>query len=141
MIIKEWEIPSVLVPEHNKRFLKIAFSPETTDTKELTILISIIFPENSSGLHAHDVNEWMYIVTGRGEYTEEGKSEYVIDEIIPGMIIYAPKNRKHNITNTGYEMLKMVCIYSPPLKPSGFFEKAVKERKKQVTKQYGKQKA
>ena len=44
MFIRGWQVPSVEVPPPNKRYLKVAMSPEVTGTHNATLLYSIISP-------------------------------------------------------------------------------------------------
>jgi mannose-6-phosphate isomerase-like protein (cupin superfamily) len=96
-------------------------SPEVTNTKQLTLLTSIISPGSTTGTHKHEVDEFMYVVTGRGEFAEDGRTE----SFEPDSILFGAANKEHEVKNTGKETMKVICIYSPPLKPAGYFEKAV----------------
>jgi mannose-6-phosphate isomerase-like protein (cupin superfamily) len=96
-------------------------SPEVTSTKQLTLLTSIITPGSTTGLHKHESDEFMYVATGRGEFIEEGRSE----SFEPDSVLFGPVNKEHEVKNTGKETLKLICIYSPPLRPMGFFQQAV----------------
>lgn len=116
------DVPGVKVPQPNERVLKVLMSPQVTDTRNLTLLVSSISPHSSTGRHTHDVDEFMYIVTGRGEgYCGEEKVDIQSD-----VLFYAPSKVEHEVRNTGDETLKLFCIFSPPMKPQGFFEEATK---------------
>jgi len=126
LIFKCWEIPGVKVPAPNERVLTVIMSPEVTNTKQLTLLTSIISPGYTTGTHKHDVDEFMYVATGRGEFIEEGQGK----PFEPDSLLFGPANKEHEVKNTGKETLKLICFYSPPLKPVGFFENAVQSAKK-----------
>jgi mannose-6-phosphate isomerase-like protein (cupin superfamily) len=126
MFVKGWQVPSVEVPPPNKRYLKVPMSPEVTGTHNATLLYSIISPGYTTGLHTHDGDEIQYIVSGRGEGTVGDKKS----PVEPDMIIFSPRGVPHEIRNSGEETLKMLCIFAPPLKPSGYFEKAIEAAKK-----------
>lgn len=126
LFIKGWQVPGVEVPPPNKRFLKVVMSPEVTGTQQLTLLYSIIGPGYTTGVHTHDVDEFQYVATGRGESTVgEEKSLVEMDTVI-----HAPAGVSHEVRNTGDETLKLICFFVPPLKPAGYFEKAIEAAKK-----------
>jgi len=120
MILKCWEIPGAKVPPPNERLLTVILSPEVTDTKQLTLLTSIIPPGSTTGSHKHSCDEFMYVAAGWGELAEQRKTE----AFQPDSVLFEPANSVHEVKNTGKESLKLVCIYSPPLKGTGPFEEA-----------------
>jgi len=121
MRVEVWKVPGVKVPAPNERVLKILMSPEVTNTPRLTILVSIISPHSTTGLHTHEVDEFMYIVTGRGESTVAGEKS----EVEPDVLLQVPAKVEHEIRSLSDETLKLFCVFSPPLKPQGFFERAI----------------
>jgi len=121
-----WEALGIKVPPPNERILKVILSPEVTGTKNLTLLISIVSPHSTTGLHTHESDEIMYVVTGNGQSTM-GDDKVAIQ---PDMIIHAPAGVKHELKNTGDETLKLVCFYYPPLKASGAYGEAIEMAKK-----------
>jgi mannose-6-phosphate isomerase-like protein (cupin superfamily) len=129
-LYKVWETPGVKVPPPNERVLKVILSPEVTGTKNLSLLISIISPHYTTGLHTHDQDEIMYVATGNGESIIGEVREPVTSD----MIIHAPAGVTHEVKNTGDETLKLVCFYSPPLKPTGFYGEAIELARKTVKK-------
>lgn len=116
-----WKVDGVKVPKPNERVLKIIMSPETTGTKELTLLVSIISPKSTTGSHTHDVDEIMYIAHGRGVFISYGKRESVQSD----QVVYAARGQVHEIKNTSEETLKLICVFYPPLKAEGYVKKAV----------------
>ena len=128
-VVDSMSIPGVKVPAPNERVLKIVMSPELGNHKEITLLLSIINPHSKTGLHTHDSDEIMYVATGEGESTMDGKTE----KIRPNTIIFAPKSVQHEIRSTSDESLKLVCLYIPSLKPTGYFLEAISAAKKERT--------
>lgn len=115
------EVPGAKVPAPNERVLKVLLSPEIGNTEKLTLLFSIISPGKTTGLHTHDVDEIMYVATGRGECIvgeEKGK-------LREDTVLFAPKLVKHEVKNTVDETLKLICFYVPPMKPTGYFAEAI----------------
>lgn len=121
MIVKVWAVPGVKVPPPNERLLKLLMSPELGNTDKLTALASLIPPNGTTGVHTHDVDEFMYVASGRGIHLSEDK-EFPLE---PDMIIYAPAGTSHEVRNTGDEMIKLICFFVPPLKLTGYLEKAL----------------
>jgi len=128
-VVDSMSIPGVKVPVPNERVLKIVMSPELGNHKEITLLLSVISPHSKTGLHTHDSDEIMYVATGEGESTIDGKTE----KIRPNTVIFAPKSVQHEIRSTSDESLKLVCLYIPPLKPAGYFLEAISAAKKERT--------
>ena len=117
------------MPAPAERVITMIMSPEVTGTQELTLLTSIIPPGSSTGLHKHNGDEFMYVVTGRGEFVEKGRGQ----DFEPDCMLFGRANEEHQVRNTGKDMLKLVCVYSPPLKPAGLLAEAVDLAKKHLT--------
>jgi len=120
MKVEVWKVPGVKVPAPNERVLKVLMSPEVTNTPRLSILVSIISPQSTTGLHTHEVDEFMYVVAGKGESTIAGEKS----EVEPDVLLHAPAKVQHEIRNLSDETLKLFCVFSPPFKPQGFLERA-----------------
>lgn len=121
------DVPGFKVPSPNERVLKVVSSPELGSAEDMTLLLSIISPGNTTGIHSHASTETMYVVSGRGVGTVSGKT----GEIKVDTVFVAPKGTFHEVKNTGDETLKLVCVYVPALKPSGNYQKAI-----DIAKQY-----
>ena len=110
---KLWEIGSFKVEAPKERSLQILFSPQVdNDIENCTVLMSTIAPHSGkTGIHAHPVDEVIYIITGRGEGEENGKTF----KIVPGTIIYARAGVEHDCRNFSDETMQMLCVYVPAL--------------------------
>jgi len=124
-VINGMKVPGFKVPPPHERVLKVILSPEIGNVDNLTFLFSLINPGNSTGLHTHESDEVMYIAEGKG-VSIIGDEEEEIEE---DSVIFAPKLVKHEVKNTGNSVLKLICFYHPPLKPSGYFEEAINKAK------------
>jgi len=126
-----WEIGSFKVESPNERSLQILYSPQVDKgIQDVTVLMSTIAPHSGkTGIHTHPVDEFIYIITGRGEGEEDGKTF----KIEPGTIIYAPAGVKHDCRNFGDETMQMLCIYVPAL-PDEVVEKITRNAKLRVKK-------
>lgn len=114
------EVRGYRVPKPCERTLKIIMSPETTGTKGLTCLASLIPPGSTTCSHTHAVDEIMYVASGRAQCIVN-KERF---EIEPDSVAFAPKGTEHEVRNTGEETLKLICIFRPPLKPEGSIARA-----------------
>lgn len=113
------------VPSPHERVLKVIVSPELGGSEDLTVLLSIIRPNNTTGMHTHDSTEIMYVVNGRGiAIVGDEKREIKTD-----IVLIAPRGVPHEVKNTGDETLKIVCFYVPALKPEGNYKEAINKAK------------
>jgi len=124
-----WEIGSFKVDPPNERSLQILYSPQVDEgIQNVTVLMSTIAPHTGkTGLHTHPVDEIIYIITGRGEGEEGGKTF----KIEPGTIIYVKAGVEHDCRNFGDDTMQMLCIYVPAL-PDEAVERIVKNAKIRV---------
>jgi mannose-6-phosphate isomerase-like protein (cupin superfamily) len=76
------------------------------------------FPPNAHAPgHIHAAEEEMiYVLTGHGEMYFDG----VPEPIEPGSCVYVPANCAHSINNTSDEVLKIVYVFSPPVKQGSY---------------------
>ncbi len=126
-----WEIGSQKVEPPNERSLQILYSPQQDKgMQNVTVLMSTIAPHTGkTGMHTHPVDEILYIITGRGEGEEKGKTF----KIEPGTIIYVSAGVEHDCRNLGDETMQMYCIYVPAL-PDEVVERITKNSKLRVRK-------
>jgi len=117
------KVPGVKVPAPNERTINILLAPELGNTDNFTALFSKLSPENIIDSHTHESDEFMYVISGKGEAICGDEKK----EISADSIIWAPKKIRHLIKNSGDETLKLLCIFIPPLKPSGVFIEAIEK--------------
>lgn len=73
-------------------------------------------------VHSHDTQtEAMYCISGTGVAMVDGV-EY---PFVPDSMIVAPPKVMHQITNTGTENLKVLCIFSSPNTAKGLRDRAM----------------
>lgn len=84
--------------------------------------------------HIHeDATEAMYCISGSGIAQVNGEEH----PFVPGSMIVAPPHVTHQIINTGDELLRVLCIFSPPNTAKGLRDRAmqtVEEAKKKAAK-------
>jgi mannose-6-phosphate isomerase-like protein (cupin superfamily) len=125
MVIKIKDVPGVKVPAPNNRVLKTLMSPELGNCDDHTVLMSLIEPDSSTGLHTHEADEYMYVVTGYGEAVTVKDGEEITEEIEPGCLIFAAEGDEHSVRNLSHETLKLFCVYSPAIEPKGKFKESI----------------
>lgn len=130
MVINIPKAKGVEVPEPHNRVLKTLMSPELGNAEEHTVLISIIKPSYSTGLHEHNADEFMYVATGYGEAITIEDDNEKVEPVHPDSLIFSPKGEKHNVKNTGDESLKLFCVFYPALKPNGKLSESIEVQKK-----------
>lgn len=107
-----WEAEAVKVGPPYERTLKVVLSPEVGGVDSLTFIISSLYPGSQTNVHHHGISgELMYFLSGRGKATL-GDLSYDIE---PDTALYAGPGIEHQIINTSDEMMKVACIYVPPL--------------------------
>lgn len=114
-----WEIGSKKVDPPHERSLQILYSPNPPEAsfgldkdRDITVLMSTIYPHGGqTGIHTHEVDEIIFVTTGRGKGVE-GDETF---DIQPGTVIYAPAGVEHDCRNLSDQTMQMVCIYSPAL--------------------------
>ena len=73
--------------------------------------------------HKHDdATEVMFCISGHGKASVNGV-EY---DFCPDSMIAALPGEMHQIINTGDELLRVVCVFSPPVSAKGLKERADK---------------
>lgn len=97
----------------NDNYRKILF---TGDYSQLVIMS--LAEGEEIGLEKHDVDQFIYVVDGKGTGTLDGSEE----ELEKGDAICVPAGTWHNIVNGGDESMKLITVYSPPGHPAGLVE-------------------
>ena len=106
-------IGSWRVDPPNERSLKVLLTPQMDEgCPDATFLLSTILPHGGqTGVHTHDVDEVIYIISGYGTGEEAGQTF----DIEPGVLIHAKAGVEHNCTNLGDETMQLFCAFIPAL--------------------------
>lgn len=126
LVVDVEKLPGEKVLGENERLLKVAMSPQVGNYDKATVLTSDISPRKGTGMHTHDVDEIMYVVSGEGIATCGGKE----NTFGRGTIIFSPKGVEHAVTSTSDEKLRLVCSFIPPMEPSGAFKEATEKTRR-----------
>ncbi len=119
-----------------KRVMTPMMMPDTADAPlNYSVHMTEWEPGSQVDDHLHpDAMETMFCIAGHGKASCNGQ-EY---DLVPGSMITAAPGEMHCIKNTGDELLRCVCIFSPPTTAEGLrkrAEEAVEESKRQNQKQ------
>jgi len=128
-VINAKEITGYLVPKPAERELKVVLTPQLGNYDKATILLSLIPPKSSTGLHQHDSDEIMYVVNGEGEAVEIVEGKKIIAKVKPGYVIQTTPGVQHEIKNTGSITLELFCVFIPPLPTAGIIAEAINKAK------------
>ncbi len=128
-VINAKEITGYLVPKPAERELKVVLAPQLGNYDKATILLSLIPPGSSTGLHQHGSDEIMYVVSGEGEAIEIVEGKQTVTKIKPGYVIRTTPGIQHEIKNTGSTTLELFCVFIPPLPTAGAVAEAINKAK------------
>jgi len=126
LVVDVDKLPGAKVLGENERLLKVVMSPQVGNYDSGTVLISDISPRKGTGMHTHDVDEIMYVASGKGVTICGGKE----NTIGVGSVILAPEGIEHTVNNTGKEKLRLVCFYVPPMETRGKFKEATEKTRR-----------
>ncbi len=114
-IISRDAIAAIELPGRQLQWL---VTPETVGAEKLSIAImtcpafSVVRP-----MHAHrDTEEVILILEGEGEAWVEGDRTF----FKRGDAVLFPANSRHQVRNTGSDVLMTASIFSPPTKPGDY---------------------
>ncbi|MEM3863984.1 MAG: cupin domain-containing protein [Metallosphaera sp.] len=133
-VINAKEITGYLVPKPAERELKIVLAPQLVNYDKATILLSLIPPGSSTGLHQHGSDEIMYIVSGEGEAVEIINGKETVTKVKPGYVIETTSGIQHEIKNTGSTTLELFAVFIPPLPAAGAIAEAINKAKEYYSK-------
>lgn len=94
--------------------IKWLSEPRTTSTDRFTMGVVVLEPGKGHARHNHPgCEEILYVVSGQGrQMIDIGGERW--EPIAAGDVVHIPPDIFHSTTNTGWEPLKMVAVYSPP---------------------------
>ena len=120
-IVRVSKQKAITVPEPFKRDIKPIFGPdeEQGGIKELSFSHCLIYPNSQSDYHIDEKPELIYVVSGKGLAICDGKET----EIETDDVMWVPAGERHQMKNTGNEMLKLATAYVPGVSLKGIFRK------------------
>ena len=120
---------AIAVPLPFKRYITPLFMGDDDVIKETNFSCHITEwePGCEIDLHQHPAGmEAMYCMTGAGTCSINGEEK----PFTPGCLIVAPPGIMHQIRNTGTEMLRVFCVFSPPVTGAALKQRAMEAMKK-----------
>jgi mannose-6-phosphate isomerase-like protein (cupin superfamily) len=108
-LVKAWEEKGVEVPAPFQRTIKVFFAPDKGGVDAINFSHALIPPQGRTDYHSHDRPELIYIVSGNGMCAHDGEET----PITADMIMWVLAGEKHQIINTGYELLKLATVFVP----------------------------
>jgi mannose-6-phosphate isomerase-like protein (cupin superfamily) len=108
-LVRAWEEEGVRIPAPYGRTIKVLLAPDKGDVPELTFSFALIDPSSQTDYHVHDRPELIYIVAGHGISVCEGVSI----EVQPDVILWVRAGERHQLKNTGTEVLKLATVFVP----------------------------
>lgn len=126
MIVNTLDLPEYRVPKPYERSLRVALDPRLGNYDKATVLSVTIEPESTTGLHQHVSDEIIYVVSGRGKAVLVDEDKTTEAEVREGYLVLAKAGVKHEMKNIGGELLKLYCVFIPPLPAEGHFGEALK---------------
>jgi len=107
------KISEAKIEEYPGRKVSTLLDPSTVGSSDFVMGVITYFPGCAVEPHAHDDQEGIYVLSGRG--TARIGSESV--ELEPGVAIYIPKGVTHSVSNHFNEPLHAVLAHAPVCGP------------------------
>ncbi|HMR84379.1 MAG TPA: cupin domain-containing protein [Niabella sp.] len=103
----------------NDHFRKVLYT-----SKHFQLVLMSLLPGEEIGEEVHDENDQFFRF-------EQGNGKCIIDDneyaVADGDAVIVPSGAKHNVINTGADVLKMYTIYAPPHHKDGIVRATKKE--------------
>ena len=109
--VKASEVKPLISPLPHRRELRVLLSPKINHTSDLLGLgMVIIQPGESGNPHVHETEqEAWFIISGHGKLQIGDE----VVNLVPEMVVVAPKGIKHQIFNNSQDVLKALFIFTP----------------------------
>ncbi|MEK7650273.1 MAG: cupin domain-containing protein [Patescibacteria group bacterium] len=102
----------------NENFRKVLY----TDQKSQLVLMSLQAGEEI-GEEVHDVDQFLRVERGLGQAILNDLSQDISD----GSVIIVPAGTKHNLVNSGSDLMKLYTLYMPPHHRDGVIHETKKD--------------
>jgi len=110
ILVKSWEADFLATPPPYERHRQVLVSSKIHGITSASIGTVTIPPGGKSNPHAHqDSDEFWIITKGHGKISADG----IEVQVEPGVVVCAPAKSKHQIINTGKEILHAYWVISP----------------------------
>ena len=110
LIAKSWEADFLATPPPFERHRQVIFSKKQHGVSSASICAVTIPPGGKSDEHMHDATDEFWIITrGKGKVIVDGNEA----NIEPGIVVCAQARSRHQIVNTGKEVLHAYIVFAP----------------------------
>ena len=116
----------VTIPAPFERTIKILLAPDRKNVQEMMFSHVDIAAGSHTDYHAHDRPELIYIVSGEGTSVCEGRE----DDVGPGTGLWVLAGEKHELRNTGDEVLEIVTVFVPGYTAESQYEACLERAKR-----------
>ena len=110
VVAKSWEADYLATPPPFERHRQVILSKKEHGLSSASICAVTIPAGGKSDAHMHDVSDEIWLIT-------RGKGKVIVDEnevnVEPGTVVCAPAKSKHQILNTGKEVLHAYIVFAP----------------------------
>jgi mannose-6-phosphate isomerase-like protein (cupin superfamily) len=89
----------------NEDFRRVLYT-----ARNCQLVVMALKPKEEIGAEVHKLDQFFRVEAGRGEAVLDGVST----AIEAGSAVVVPAGARHNIINTGTELLKLYTLYAPP---------------------------
>ncbi len=95
--------------------------PENSPARNVSVGVSVFPPGSAPAGHVHEAQEeTIYVTSGRGRLvTPEATAD-----LQPGVVVFIPVGTFHATESDGPDPLELVCLFSPPVVPGSYEQKA-----------------
>lgn len=95
---------------------KVLCSPQLTGSQGLSAVALFVEPGHCHARHNHpDAEQLIYVVSGTGVHAiEQADGSMRAEPLAAGSLVYIPKGAYHATSNTGWEPLRVLAVFSPP---------------------------
>jgi mannose-1-phosphate guanylyltransferase/mannose-6-phosphate isomerase len=110
ILVKPWETDFLVTPPPYERHRQVLFSSKIQGIKSASVGTVTIPPGSKSDAHIHERSDEFWIITrGHGRVSVDGNEV----DIEPGLVVCAPAGSKHEVFNSGKEILHAYWIICP----------------------------
>jgi len=92
--------------EDGKRALHSLFSRREGADQDVSFVLQVNQPGTRNQDHSHDLEQWVFVHTGRARFVVDGKEAMVG----PGDLVFVPRNAVHRHEHIGEEPVELLVI-------------------------------
>ena len=123
-VYKTDDFPYVEFGSDIKRQIRMIFSPDIGNAKDVNIVVCKVPPNGVSEGHVHDDCDEIIHFNIEGKAVINGS----VLEVPANSFVYASKGQKHECINISeHEELQLMCIFLPAFQPYGKYPVLIKE--------------